>query len=85
MRCSPNIVASSAPTHSTPGPIFRSKAGSGPIPNGNKLVTITKKNNAVSTSDLRRMASSKSRRTTANQAFISPGAFHREWAQLDGW
>ena len=55
------MEASSAATHSTPGPIARSSAGSGPTPSGNRLATITKKSSALATSALLRSARSTSR------------------------
>jgi hypothetical protein len=53
-RGRPSKVASSAATQRMPGAIFFSSTGSGPMPSGNRLVTMTKKNTAVSTSLLRR-------------------------------
>src|SRR6266545_7573912 len=52
----------------TPGAIVRSSAGSGPTPSGNRLATITKNSSTVSTSELRRTASSRSRWITQRSA-----------------
>src|SRR5712691_9749207 len=54
----------------TPGAIVRRSAGSGPTPSGNRLTTITKNSSTVSTSELRRTASSRSRWTTQRSAAI---------------
>ena len=62
------MLDSSAPTHNTPGATMRKVLSSGPMPSGNKAATTTKKNTAVSTSLLRRMANNKSRRNTAMKA-----------------
>src|SRR6266508_3485117 len=54
----------------TPGAIVRRSAGSGPTPSGNRLATITKNSSTVSTSELRRTASSRSRWITQRSAAI---------------
>src|SRR6266704_464555 len=54
----------------TPGAIARRSAGSGPTPSGNRLATITKNSSTVSTSELRRTASSRSRWITQRSAAI---------------
>src|SRR5882672_11404508 len=69
-RLSASIDASRAATHSTPGPTVRSSFGSGPIPRGKRLTTITKKSTTVRTSELRRAASSRSRKITQRSAAI---------------
>ena len=67
-RVSEIMPANNAATHSTPGAILLSTAGSGPIPNGNKLDTIRKKNSVVATSERLRKASRRSRLNTVIQA-----------------
>jgi hypothetical protein len=62
------MPASKAATHNTPGAILLNTAGSGPIPSGNKLETIKKKNNVVATSDRLLNASKRSRLKTVNHA-----------------
>ena len=79
------LVASRAPTQRTPGAILRSRAVSGPMPRGNRLVTMTKKKRAVSTSVLRRIASSRSRRMTASSDFTARSPCRREWESPGGW
>src|SRR5205814_10312301 len=48
----------------TPGPMARSWFGSAPTPSGNRLATMMKKRSAVAASLRRRIASSRSRRTS---------------------
>src|SRR6188474_671810 len=55
------MEASNAATQTTPGAMVRSMLISGPTPRGNRLTTMTKKNNVVRTSDRRRIASKRSR------------------------
>src|SRR4029078_3842314 len=55
--------ASNAATQITPGAIDRNSCVSGPIPNGNRLTTIIKKNTVESMSARRRHASVRSRQT----------------------
>ena len=62
------MPASSAATQSTPGAILLKTAASGPMPKGNKLETMRKKNKVVATSERRRNASNKSRFSTIIQA-----------------
>jgi ribonucleoside-diphosphate reductase beta chain len=62
---------------------YGSSAASAPIPNGNKLVTTTKKKSAVSTSLLRRITNSKSRLTIANKALIGLAPLPQAAQQLD--
>src|SRR5439155_7651038 len=47
-----------------PGAMARNNCGSGPMPNGKRLTTITKKKSVASTSARRRHARIKSRRTS---------------------
>ena len=69
-RASDSMQASSAATHSTPGAMLRNWLASGPTPSGNRLTTMTKKTSALTTSPLRRNASSRSRRSTHPSALI---------------
>src|SRR5258708_6757240 len=68
IRCRASIEARSAATQMTPGAIVRRSAGSGPIPRGKRLTTITKKRSTVMTSELRRAASRRSRWITHRSA-----------------
>ncbi|MNI25112.1 hypothetical protein D3C73_787510 [compost metagenome] len=62
-RCRLSKMPSSAHTHSTPGPMARSSAGSGPTASGNSDPATTKNNVAPSVSAGRRQASRMSRNT----------------------
>ncbi len=80
------MVASRAATHSTPGASLRSKSGSGPMPSGNRLTTMTKKNSAETMSAWRRMASLRSRPTTAKMIFsIASPSGKPQFAHRAGW
>ena len=67
-RVSESIPANNAATHKTPGAILLNTAGSGPMPSGNKLETIKKKNSVVATSERLRKASKRSRFSTVIHA-----------------
>src|SRR6478672_10291908 len=64
MRPKDNIDANNAATQTTPGAIVLSVSLSGPMPSGNKLTTIMKKNNVARTSARRRHARIRSRHTS---------------------
>src|SRR6185369_5650149 len=72
---SESIDASNAATQTTPGAIDRRSSVSGPIPKGNKLTTMTKKNKVDSASARRRHARMRSRQTIQRNIDRLEGAF----------